>query len=73
MKVSSSPYLEKARPLLKELLSQLLKEYEYASVLATDSHSKRYSVSGSGVQATPDRWLTKRGLVVRVMDKGRYG
>ncbi len=73
MKVSPSPFLQQKKPLLKELLNALQKEYEYASILGQDCSAKTYNVSGRGAGASQDGMLTRRGFVVRVMDKNGYG
>ncbi len=73
MEVSSSAFLREQRPLLRELLERLCARYEYASILAADTRSKRYTVSGMGVSASEDALFTKRGFVVRVLDGKGYG
>ena len=73
MKVSSSAFLQGKKPALKELLNKLLSEYEYASILGQDSVAKNYTVSAGGTNASQDNVLTKRGFIVRVMDKNGYG
>ena len=45
MKVENSNFLEENKPLLKDFLDALLARYEYASILATDSLSRNFSVS----------------------------
>ena len=42
MKVKQREYLQQVKPQLKDLLQELLKEYEYASILATDSEEKQF-------------------------------
>ena len=73
MKVSASAFLQGKKPALKELLDKLLSEYEYASILGQDSVAKNYTVSAGGTNASQDNVLTKRGFIVRVMDKNGYG
>lgn len=73
MKVSASAFLQGKKPALKELLNKLLSEYEYASILGQDSVAKNYTVSAGGIGASQDNVLTKRGFIVRVMDKNGYG
>lgn len=73
MKVKSSIYLKNIKPLLKELLNELQKKYSYCSVLATDSYSKKYTVSGYGVNALESDLFTSRGFVVRIIDDKGYG
>lgn len=73
MKVKSSQYLNQVKPLLKELLNSLLEEYSYASILATDSKGKNYSVSKSGTVIKEDSLLSGRGFVAKVYDSKSYG
>ena len=68
--VKESAYLAGKKPLLKQLLDELLQKYEYASLLATDSKSKSYRVSKTGTGITEDSVLSERGFCVKVYDKG---
>ncbi|HEX3076696.1 MAG TPA: TldD/PmbA family protein [Lachnospiraceae bacterium] len=72
MKVKSSQYLVQVKPLLQTLLKQLLEEYSYASILATDSISKTYSVSKRGTTIAEDPLLSSRGFVAKVYDGDSY-
>ncbi len=72
MKVKSSTYLTKAKPLLKVLLEQLLLDYSYVSILAVDSVGKSYSVSRSGINISADKMMSSRGFVVKVYDDKGY-
>lgn len=72
MKVESSPYLQRVKPLLQELLNCLLQKYKYASILATDSKSRIYGVSRRGTVITEDDILNGRGFVARVFDGTGY-
>ena len=67
-KVEHSAYLLRVKPLLKELIAELEKEFAFVSVLASDSTAKVYSVSGRGVSVSEHSWLSGRGFVVRVYD-----
>ena len=73
MQTASSGLLEAKRPLLKKLLSELLKTYSYASILAADSKGKWYSVSKQGTSITEDDVYTECGYVVKVYDGESYG
>jgi len=73
MKVKSSQYLMQVKPLLKKLLHSLLQEYSYASILASDSKAKNYSVSNSGTVIKEDSILSGRGFVAKVYDGNSYG
>ena len=72
MQVAQNKYLSERKPLLSRLLSELLATYEYASVLATDSVSKAFSVSGRGINVSDHDMFHQRGIVVRIYYKGRY-
>ena len=71
MKVKMSIYLQSKKPLLKRLLEALLEEFEYASLLASDTAGIRFIVdfSGSTVQ---DAMLAERGCVARVYNGASY-
>ena len=71
MKVEMSSYLQGKKPLLKKLLTALLEEFEYASLLASDTAGTRFIVdfSGSTVQ---DAMLAERGCVARVYNGVMY-
>ena len=66
MQVKSSAYLASQKPLYQKLLSALLGQYSYASVLAADVDAKDYSVSRSGINIAENNRFGKRGFVVRV-------
>ncbi len=72
MKVKESTYIKSNKPLFKKLVAELLKKYEYASVLVNDSMGKRYSVSKTGTNVAEDDIYTSRGYVVKVYDGGCY-
>lgn len=73
MKVASSQYIKKVKPLLKVLLDSLLKQYEYASILASDSKAMTYSVSKRGTTISEEDFLSGRGFVAKVYDGKSYG
>ena len=72
MKVRESSYIKNNKPLFKKLVDELLKKYEYASVLVNDSMGKRYAVSKTGTNVAEDDIYTSRGYVVKVYDGGCY-
>lgn len=72
MKVESSNYIARIKPLLRMLQTRLLKEYEYVSILASDSAAKQYSVSKKGVYAEESARLSAHGAVVKVYDGNGY-
>ncbi len=73
MKVKSSHYLKQVKPLLKELLGRLLEQYDYASILASDSNAAIYSVSNQGTVISEDDILSGRGFIIKVYDGKSYG
>lgn len=73
MKVNSSDYLKQVKPLLESLLKDLLKEYSYVSILASDSKAMVYSVSKQGTGINEDTLLNGRGFAVKIYDGKSYG
>jgi len=73
MKVKPSEYLREIKPVLLRLKDRLLQEYPYASILASDSISKQYSVSKAVTSVGMTGWLSGRGFVVKVYDGSCYG
>lgn len=73
MKVESSNYLKEIKPVLLRLRDRLLEEYPYASILATDSVSRRYSVSKTATSANMVALMSGRGFVVKLYDGSSYG
>ncbi len=71
MKVSMSPFLTKSKGIVKELVLELSKEFQYVSVLGTDTKGKTYSVSMAGVEISDSMWC-ERGFVVRVHNGINY-
>ncbi|MBP5160247.1 MAG: TldD/PmbA family protein [Lachnospiraceae bacterium] len=73
MQVKESEFIRSNKPLFKKLLDELLKEYEYVSVLATDASGKNYSVSKSGINISSDNRITvQRGFTIKVYHDGCY-
>ncbi|WP_328598635.1 hypothetical protein [Inconstantimicrobium porci] len=66
-----SRYLSETKPLLVKLIKTLNLQYEYASVLATDSKGKRYTVSKSNISISSAMFI-ERGFVVRVYSSNSY-
>ena len=73
MKVTGSNYIKTNKPLFKKLVEELLKEYEYVTLLAEDGNGKNYAVSKSGIVITSDsRVSVQRGFVVKVYSEGCF-
>ena len=72
MKAPFSKYLDSIAPFLRELVSELGQEYDYVSVLSTDSVGFTASVSQHSKSVSGKTMTTERGTVVRVMKDGLY-
>ena len=72
MKVENSIYIKNIKSQLRMILEELLKKYEYVSILAEDSKSKNYRVAASGVTISDNQILCSRGFVVKIYDAGEY-
>lgn len=72
MKVQSSEYLTKIKPMLVILRDRLLEKYPYVSILAQDSLAKSYSVNKTSVSTSMSALLSGRGFVVKVYDGEGY-
>lgn len=65
MKLEISKYLKDIKPILNKLLEELLKDFRYVSILATDSFGKRFVVSKNTVSINDGAFI-ERGFVVKV-------
>ena len=72
MKAAFSPYLLRIKPALKTLIGLLRQDYEYVSVLATDSKGLAIRISQRVKSVSSETMTTERGVVVRVYRKGQY-
>ncbi|MBO5789413.1 MAG: hypothetical protein J6R42_05650, partial [Clostridia bacterium] len=70
--LQKSAFITRMRPVAKALLSALLQTYEYASVLVTDSLSKSYRISRSGMSVSESTSFGDKGVVVKVYDGQSY-
>lgn len=70
MRVPMSAYLSGQKELMKQVVAELSRSYEYASVLGTDLCGKQYQVRKNAAQISDSRWV-ERGFVIRVYN-GRY-
>ena len=72
MKAPFSPYLARIAPGLKELIALLRKQYDYVSVLSTDSVGFQVSISQRAKSVSRNTLCTERGTVVRVYKNKLY-
>ena len=72
MKAKFSEYLSGIKPGLKELIGILRKDYDYVSVLATDSTGLAVRISQRSRSVSGETMTTERGIVVRVCENGQY-
>ena len=72
MKAPFSPYLAEIAPGLKQLVALLRRQYDYVSVLSTDSRGFAVSISRKAKSVRNETMTTERGTVVRVCRNGLY-
>ena len=72
MKAPFSPYLDAVAPGLKKLVALLGEEYDYVSVLSTDSVGFTAMISQRAKAVNHSTMMTERGSVVRVRRGGLY-
>ena len=65
-----SGFLNDMRPKLASIIETLHKNYDYLSVLGTDSFGLAYSATPGELRASDSRWF-ERGFVFRAQKKGR--
>lgn len=71
MKVVNSEFLTNSKLLIGKLISMLSEDYEYVSVLGTDTKGKSFRVSKTGVEVN-DSMLVERGFVIRIHNGVNY-
>lgn len=71
MKVEMSKFLTKQKPLFQDLVKRLSKEFEYVSILGTDSTGMTYQVRKTGTTVA-ESMMSERGFVVRVYNGKGY-
>lgn len=71
MKTKGSEFLTRSKPHLRRLVELLCKDYQYVSVLGTDTQGKVYRVSKTGTEVD-DAILAERGFVVRIHNGVNY-
>ena len=72
MKAPFSPYLSGIKAGLQELIALLRRDYDYVSVLATDSKGLAVRISQHARSVSSETMTTERGAVVRVYKNGQY-
>ena len=72
MKAKFSDYLSGIKVGLQQMIGILRKEYDYVSVLATDSHGFAARISQRSRSVAGKTMTTERGIVVRVCKSGQY-
>ena len=72
MKAPFSEYLDTLAPGLKKLIEILSKEYDYVSILSTDSKGINVRISQHAKSVVSSTMTTERGTVVRVHVNGHY-
>ena len=72
MQAPFSPYLDALAPGLKALITLLRRQYEYVSVLSTDSVGFQVNISQRAKAIARQTMTTERGTVVRVYQQGLY-
>ena len=72
MKAPFSPYLNRLAPCMKRLAAELRKEYDYVSILSTDSAGFTVQMSQRSKSVSNSTITTERGNVIRVSRGGLY-
>ena len=72
MKAPFSEYLQSIKSGLQQMISILRQDYDYVSVLATDSHGLAVRISQRSRSVSGETMTTERGIVVRVCKSGQY-
>ena len=72
MKAPFSPYLDRILPSLRQLVDALSRDFDYVSILSTDSVGFTVNVSQRSKTVSNQNLTTERGTVVRVMKDGLY-
>jgi len=72
LKAPFSAYLRAIKPALKRLVELLERDYDYVSVLATDSKGLAVRISQRARSVSSETMTTERGVVVRLGKDGQY-
>ncbi len=71
MKTVKSEFLSGSKPLLRRLIALLSTDYEYVSILGTDTKVKNFAVSNKGTEIS-DSMFAERGFVLRIHNGVNY-
>ncbi len=71
MKTVGSEFLTRSKPYVRRLIELLSGDYQYVSVLGTDTAGKVYRVGKTGTEVM-DAMLVERGFVVRIHNGVNY-
>lgn len=71
MKAKMSSFLENSKPILKELVASLKKDFSYVSILGTDTFGTTYRINKNSVEINDSAW-NERGFVLRVHNGVNY-
>lgn len=72
MKAPFSNYLNELAPIIKALVGELEKDYDYVSALSTDSKGIVVRISQRNKNVSNESLTTERGTVIRVRKEGLY-
>ncbi len=72
MKVTPSNFIQEIKEPIQKLRAQLLKKYDFVSVLVTDSIAKTYSVSKSQISMRENTDFGSGGCVLKVERNGQF-
>lgn len=71
MKTLKSEFLSVSKPLLRKVIELLSADYEYVSILGTDTKVKNFVVSSKGTEIN-DSMFAERGFVLRIHNGVNY-
>ncbi len=71
MKTLKSEFLSVSKPLLRKVIELLSADYEYVSILGTDTKVKNFMVSSKGTEIN-DSMFAERGFVLRIHNGVNY-
>ena len=72
MKAPFSAWLDRCAPVLRGMIGRLREEYDYVSILSTDSVGFSLNLSQKSKSVSGETMTTERGNVVRVCRGGQY-